>query len=124
MLYQTAVKGSSEPDRDHSGWRTRAQFPVKVPGPPVDGIHRSGAPRVCRAKQRWRLAQTVTACKWYAHRGKRMLILIILILLLFGGGFFGYNRYGARGGLGIGGILLLILLLWLLFGGGLANLRL
>jgi len=57
------------------------------------------------------------------YRRTRMLILIILILLLFGGGFFGYNRYGARGGLGIGGVLLVILLLWLLFGGGLANLR-
>ena len=52
-----------------------------------------------------------------------MLILIILILLLFGGGFVGYNRYGARGGLGIGGVILVILVLWLLLGGGLANLR-
>jgi len=56
-------------------------------------------------------------------RRTRMLILIILLLVLFGGGFFGYNRYGARGGLGIGGVILVILLLWLLLGGGLANLR-
>ncbi len=55
---------------------------------------------------------------------RSMLILIILLLLLFGGGFFGFSRYGSRGGLGIGGIILLILILWLVLGGGLANLRL
>jgi hypothetical protein len=54
---------------------------------------------------------------------EKMLILILLLLLLFGGGFFGYNRYGARGGIGIGGVILVILLLWLLLGGGLGNLR-
>ena len=55
---------------------------------------------------------------------RSMLILIILLVLLFGGGFFGFSRYGSRGGLGIGGIILLILILWLLLGGGLANIRL
>ena len=57
-------------------------------------------------------------------RRTRMLILIILLVLLFGGGFFGYSRYGASGGMGIGGVVLVILLVWLLLGGGLANLRL
>ena len=56
-------------------------------------------------------------------RRTRMLILIILLVLLFGGGFFGYSRYGTRGGMGIGGVILLILLAWLLLGGGLGNLR-
>lgn len=51
-----------------------------------------------------------------------MLILIILLLLLFGGGFFGYNRYGSTGGIGIGGVILIILLLWLFLGGGRADL--
>ena len=37
-----------------------------------------------------------------------MLLLIILLLLLFGGGFFGYSRYGASGGMGIGGVVLAI----------------
>jgi hypothetical protein len=56
-------------------------------------------------------------------RRTRMLILIILLVLLFGGGFFGYSRYGTRGGMGIGGVILVILLAWLLLGGGLGNLR-
>jgi hypothetical protein len=52
-----------------------------------------------------------------------MLILIILLGLLFGAGFFGYSRYGTRGGMGIGGVILVMLLAWLLLGGGLGNLR-
>jgi hypothetical protein len=52
-----------------------------------------------------------------------MLILLLLLLLIFGGGTFGYSRYGARGGLGIGGVLLVVLLVWLLLGGGLATMR-
>jgi hypothetical protein len=52
-----------------------------------------------------------------------MLILILLLVLLFGGGVFGFSRYGARGGMGIGGVVLVILLVWLLLGGGLGTLR-
>jgi hypothetical protein len=39
-----------------------------------------------------------------------MLLLIIVLLLLFGGGggYYGYSRWGARGGLGTVGTLLLI----------------
>jgi hypothetical protein len=39
-----------------------------------------------------------------------MLLLIIVLLLLFGGGggYFGYSRWGARGGLGIVGTILVI----------------
>ena len=33
-----------------------------------------------------------------------MLILIVLLVLLFGGGFFGYSRYVANGGMGLGGL--------------------
>jgi hypothetical protein len=48
-----------------------------------------------------------------------MLLLIILLVLLFGGGggYYGYSRWGARGGLGIGGTILLILVIVYLLGG-------
>ena len=44
-----------------------------------------------------------------------MLLLIIILLLLFGGGggFYGYSRWGARGGLGaVGTILLIVVVLY------------
>jgi len=38
-----------------------------------------------------------------------LLLLIIVLLLLFGGGgYYGYSRWGTRGGLGIVGTVLLI----------------
>jgi flagellin-like protein len=39
-----------------------------------------------------------------------MLLLIIILLLLFGGGggYYGYSRWGPRGGLGIVGTILVI----------------
>ena len=42
-----------------------------------------------------------------------MLILLIILLLLFGGGggYYGYSRWGTRGGLGIFGTVLLIVLI-------------
>lgn len=44
-----------------------------------------------------------------------VLLLIILILLLGGGGYYGYNRWGYGGGLGIlGTVLLIVLVLYLL----------
>ena len=46
-----------------------------------------------------------------------MLLLIIVLLLLFGGGggYYGYSRWGSRGGLGIvGAVLLIALILYLL----------
>ena len=49
-----------------------------------------------------------------------MLLLIIILLLLFGGGggYYGYGRWGARGGTGIGlGTILLIVLAVYLLGG-------
>jgi hypothetical protein len=48
-----------------------------------------------------------------------MLLLLVVVVLLFGGGggFYGYNRWGYRGGLGIVGVVLLILLFVYLFGG-------
>ncbi len=46
-----------------------------------------------------------------------MLLLIIILLLLFGGGgYFGYSRWGARGGLGIVGTVLVIALVLYLVG--------
>jgi len=40
-----------------------------------------------------------------------MLLLIIVLLLLFGGGgYYGYSRWGSRGGLGIVGTVVLIAL--------------
>jgi hypothetical protein len=47
-----------------------------------------------------------------------MLLLIVVLLLLFGGGggFYGYNRWGAGGGLGIVGTVLIIALVLYLLG--------
>ena len=47
-----------------------------------------------------------------------MLILLIVLLLLFGGGggYYGYSRWGSRGGLGVGGTVLLILVVLYLLG--------
>jgi hypothetical protein len=48
-----------------------------------------------------------------------MLLLIIVLLLLFGAGgaYFGYSRWGTRGGLGIVGTVLLIAVVLYLLGG-------
>jgi hypothetical protein len=42
-----------------------------------------------------------------------MLLLIIILLLLFGGGggYYGYSRWGSRGGMGIVGTVLVIALI-------------
>jgi flagellin-like protein len=47
-----------------------------------------------------------------------MLLLIIVLLLLFGagGGYFGYSRWGTRGGFGIVGTVLLIAVVLYLVG--------
>jgi flagellin-like protein len=47
-----------------------------------------------------------------------MLLLIIVLLLLLGGGggYYGYSRWGPRGGLGIVGTVLLILVVLYLVG--------
>jgi hypothetical protein len=47
-----------------------------------------------------------------------MLLLIIVLLLLFGagGGFYGYNRWGYGGGIGIVGTVLVIIALLYLMG--------
>jgi flagellin-like protein len=47
-----------------------------------------------------------------------MLLLIIVLLLLFGagGGYFGYSRWGTRGGLGIVGTVVLIAVILYLVG--------
>jgi len=48
-----------------------------------------------------------------------MLLLIIVLLLVFGGGggYFGYSRWGPRGGLGIVGTVVLIAVVVYLLGG-------
>jgi len=46
-----------------------------------------------------------------------MLLVIIVLVLLFGGGggYYGYSRWGSRGGFGIvGTVLLIVLILYLL----------
>lgn len=46
-----------------------------------------------------------------------MLLLLIILVLLFGGGggYYGYSRWGSRGGMGIvGTVLLIVLALYLL----------
>ena len=47
-----------------------------------------------------------------------MLLLLIVLLLLFGGGggYYGYSRWGSRGGLGIVGTVLIIALILYLLG--------
>jgi hypothetical protein len=55
-----------------------------------------------------------------AEKGRiGMLLLIIILLLVFGGGggYYGYGRWGSRGGAGIGlGTILLILLIAYMLG--------
>jgi hypothetical protein len=48
-----------------------------------------------------------------------MLLLIIVLLLLFGGGggYYGYSRWGSRGGLGIVGTVVVIAVVVYLLGG-------
>ena len=48
-----------------------------------------------------------------------MLLLIILLVFLFGGGggYYGYSRWGSRGGLGFVGTVLLIVAVVYLVGG-------
>jgi hypothetical protein len=48
-----------------------------------------------------------------------MLLLIIVLLLLFGGGggYYGYSRWGRRGGLGLAGTAVLIVVILYLVGG-------
>jgi Protein of unknown function (DUF3309) len=48
-----------------------------------------------------------------------MLLLIICLLLLFGGGggYYGYSRWGSRGGFGIIGTVVVIALVLYLLGG-------
>jgi hypothetical protein len=53
--------------------------------------------------------------RWQSLRLERrisMLLLIIVLLLLFGGGggYYGYSRWGSRGGLGVVGTVVLIAL--------------
>ena len=47
-----------------------------------------------------------------------MLLLIVVLLLLFGagGGYYGYSRWGSRGGLGVVGTVLLIAVVLYLVG--------
>jgi hypothetical protein len=49
-----------------------------------------------------------------------MLLLIIVLLLIFGGGggYYGYGRWGSRGGagIGLGGVLLILLIAYMLGG--------
>jgi hypothetical protein len=55
-----------------------------------------------------------------SKKGKiTMLLLIIILVLLFagGGGYYGYGRWGSRGGMGVGlGTILLVLLIAYLLG--------
>jgi hypothetical protein len=48
-----------------------------------------------------------------------MIVLIIILLLAFGGGggYYGYQRWGTGGGVGIFGLVLIILALFYVFGG-------
>ena len=53
------------------------------------------------------------------RKKRTMLLLIIVLLLIFGvgGGYYGYGRWGSRGGAGIGlGTILVILLVAYLLG--------
>ena len=47
-----------------------------------------------------------------------LLLLLIILLLLFGGGggYFGYSRWGPRGGLGVVGTVLLVVVILYVIG--------
>jgi hypothetical protein len=53
------------------------------------------------------------------QKQSQMLLLIIILLLLFGGGggYYGFSRWGTRGGLGSVGTIILIAVLVFLFSG-------
>jgi hypothetical protein len=53
------------------------------------------------------------------QKKSQMLLPIVILLLLFGGGggYYGFSRWGTRGGLGIVGTIILIPVLVFLFGG-------
>lgn len=60
------------------------------------------------------------AGRWSEVEGRiSMLLLIIILLLLFGGGggYYGYSRWGTRGGLGIVGTVVVIAVVVYLLGG-------
>jgi Protein of unknown function (DUF3309) len=65
----------------------------------------------CSAKER-------VESRLEAERRLSMLLLIIILLLLFGGGggYYGYSRWGGRGGLGVVGTVLVIALVLYLLG--------
>jgi hypothetical protein len=48
-----------------------------------------------------------------------VIVLIIILLLAFGGGggYYGYQKWGTGGGVGIFGLVLIILVLFYVFGG-------
>jgi hypothetical protein len=48
-----------------------------------------------------------------------LILLVVVLLMLFGGGggYYGYRRWGSRGGIGIFGIVLIVLVCLFLFGG-------
>ena len=82
------------------------------------------APDVYRFAQLFRAQsgklETLHAGNACCEEGRKMVIILIIVLLLVfggGGGYYGYNRWGSRGGAGIGlGTVLLILLVCYLLG--------
>jgi hypothetical protein len=46
-----------------------------------------------------------------------LLILVLLLVFGFGGGYYGYNNYGPRGGIGIFGAVILIVIVLYFIGG-------
>src|SRR4029077_20574361 len=48
-----------------------------------------------------------------------LILLILVLMLLFGGGggYYGYRRWGSRGGVGVVGLVVIILLVLYMFGG-------
>jgi hypothetical protein len=69
----------------------------------------------------WR-QQEAWSLRWQGENPEgrtSMLLLIIVLLLLFGGGggYYGYSRWGSRGGLGIVGTVVVIAVVVYLLGG-------
>ena len=78
-------------------------------------MERGGAFKVALADLESKLAEGQRS---QTERRLPMLLLIIVLLLLFGGGggYYGYSRWGRRGGLGIVGTVVLIAVILYLLG--------
>jgi hypothetical protein len=85
----------------------------------IGGYGREASSQRKKPRRPHRIERGGGHCLWREKGRISMLLLIIILLLVFGGGggYYGYGRWGSRGGAGIGlGTILLILLIAYMLG--------